>query len=56
MGSSKPPLGSGRRFSALANELAKKPGVRDPKALAATIGRKKYGADRMADLSKKGRS
>lgn len=51
----KPPLGSGRRFSALAGELAKRPGVRNPRALAASIGRKTYGKSKMEELSEKGR-
>jgi hypothetical protein len=51
----KPPLGSGARFSALTAQLAKKPGVQDPKALAAAIGRKKYGASKMASMAAKGR-
>jgi hypothetical protein len=47
-------LGSGARFKALTKKLSGK-GVRDPKALAASIGRKKYGAKRFASLSAKGR-
>lgn len=49
----KPPLGSGERFAALSASLAKK-GVRDPNALAASIGRKKYGAKKMAQMSAAG--
>jgi len=52
----KPPLGSGGRFSALTQQLAARPGVTDPKALAAYIGRKKYGKKKMASLSAKGKS
>jgi hypothetical protein len=37
------PVGQGGRFSALEEKLAARPGVRDPEALAAAIGRKKYG-------------
>lgn len=48
-------LGSGARFSALAKKLAGKKDVKDPKALAAAIGRKKYGAKKFAGLAKKGR-
>lgn len=51
----KPPLGSGQRFSALTQQLSKRPGVTDPKALAAYIGRKKYSAGRMAKMAEKGR-
>jgi hypothetical protein len=50
----KPKLGSGQRFKTLSRKLAKK-GVRNPNALAATIGRKKLGAKRMAKLSAQGR-
>lgn len=47
-------LGSGARFKALKSKLAKK-GVRDPGALAASIGRKKYGASKMAKWAAAGR-
>ena len=50
----KPPLGSGERFKALTKEL-KKGGAKYPAALAAAIGRKKYGAAKMAALSRKGK-
>jgi len=50
----KPPLGSGARFSALTQELASR-GARNPKALAAYIGRKKYGKKKMASLAKGGK-
>jgi len=50
----KPKLGSGARFSALTQELASR-GARDPKALAAYIGRKKYGAKKMGQLAAKGK-
>lgn len=50
----KPKLGQGRRFSALKSALAKK-GARSPGALAAWIGRRKYGAKKMGQLSGKGR-
>lgn len=46
----KPKLGTGARFKALSGKLAKR-GVRDPKALAAWIGRKKYGAKKFGKLS-----
>ena len=51
----KPPLGSGQRFSALTQQLAARPGVRDPKALAAAIGRKKFGKKRFGQLSQGGK-
>ena len=48
------PLGSGQRFAALKSKLAAK-GAHDPGALAAYIGRKKYGAKKFASLSAHGR-
>ena len=44
----KPPLGSGKRFAALAKKVGSP-------ALAAFIGRKKFGAKKMAALSASGR-
>ena len=51
-----PKLGSGARFKRLSSKLSKRPGVTNPGALAAYIGRKKYGAKRFASLSAKGRA
>ena len=51
---SKSKLGSGARFKKLTSKL-KKRGAKDPKALAAWIGRKKYGKKKMASMAKKGR-
>lgn len=51
----KPKLGSGERFAQLKSKLAHRPGVTNPGALAAYIGRKKYGAKKMAALSVHGR-
>lgn len=51
----KPKLGSGERFKALSNKLGKQPGVTNPDALAASIGRKKFGAKKMASMAAKGR-
>ena len=48
-----PKLGSGKRFKNLTAKL-KKQGAKNPKALAAAIGRKKFGAKKMAAMSKKG--
>jgi hypothetical protein len=48
----KPKLGTGARFKAVA---ASARGARDPKAVAAAIGRKKYGAKRMAKMAAAGR-
>ena len=46
--------GGGSRFEKLSSELEDK-GVDDPDALAATIGRKKYGAGKMATWAAAGR-
>lgn len=42
-------------FDKLANKLAGRPGVTNPRALAAAIGRKKYGATRMAKAAGEGK-
>ena len=47
-------LGGGGRFAKLKGKLAKK-GVKNPGALAASIGIKKYGKKRMAAMAKAGR-
>lgn len=52
----KPKLGSGERFKQLETKLEHRKGVSNPKALAAYIGRKKYGASRMAKMAAHGRS
>ena len=52
---SPPPLGSGKRFAALEHKLAGRKGVTDPAALAAAIGRKKYGKARFAKLGAYGK-
>lgn len=49
----KPKLGSGKRFSNLSNKLASK-GANNPDALAAWIGRNKYGPKKFAKLSQGG--
>lgn len=48
-------LGAGGRFAKLKNALAHRPGVTNPGALAAAIGRKKYGSKKMARMSAAGR-
>jgi hypothetical protein len=48
-------LGTGARFAALKGKLVARPGVTDPGALAAAIGRKKYGAKKFAGLAAKGK-
>lgn len=45
-------LGGGGRFAALESSFG--PGVRNPAGLAASIGRKKFGAAKMAGLSHRG--
>ena len=50
----KPKLGTGKRFKALTTKLSKK-GAKNPKALAAWIGRKKYGKKKMTKMATKGR-
>lgn len=50
------PLGTGQRFAALKHKLSERPGVTNPGALAAYIGRKKYGNDRFQELSEHGKS
>jgi hypothetical protein len=47
-------LGSGKRFASLKRSLAAK-GARNPGALAAHIGRKKYGKKKMAQMAAAGR-
>jgi hypothetical protein len=47
-------LGSGKRFKQLSAKL-KKQGVKNPKALAAAIGRKKYGKAKFQKMAAKGR-
>jgi hypothetical protein len=47
-------LGGGGRFKKLAGSLAKK-GIRNPNALAASIGRSKFGGKRMAKMAAAGR-
>lgn len=49
----KPRLGSGARFAELSEKL-KKRGAKDPDALAAYIGRRRYGKKKMAKLAAKG--
>ena len=55
----KPPLGAGGRFQALKGVLKKRKGIRTPGALAAWIGRRKYGKkafQRMAVAGRKRRN
>lgn len=47
-----PKLGSGARFKKLVAQVAAK-GAKDPKAVAASVGRKKFGAGKFARLAAK---
>lgn len=49
-------VGSGKNFAALKKKLGRKKGVTNPGALAAYIGRKKYGNKRFQSMATKGRS
>lgn len=44
-------LGGGGRFAKLKTQLSKEKGITDPDALAAAIGRKKYGNTKMAKMA-----
>jgi len=44
-----------KRFAKLRRSLAHRKGVRDPAALAAWIGRRKYGPRRFTKLVRRGR-
>ena len=55
MSTNKPKLGSGARFKNLANKMARE-GVDDPDAVAASIGRKKYGNKKMTAMAEKGKA
>ena len=52
---SKAKLGSGVRFKKLANKMARE-GANDPDAVAASIGRKKYGNKKMTAMAEKGKA
>jgi hypothetical protein len=43
--------GGGGRFAKLEGKLSHEKGIKNPGALAAFIGRRKYGAHRMAEMS-----
>lgn len=51
----KAPIGQGGRFAALEDKLSDEPGVDNPGALAASIGRKKFGKDKFQNMAAKGR-
>jgi len=54
MKAKKKPLGEGSRFAAVA-KIAAAGGAKNPKAVAAAIGRKKYGSKKMAKMAAAGR-
>lgn len=47
-------LGSGKRFKAVARS-ARKSGARNPNAVAAAVGRKKYGKKRFQAMAARGK-
>jgi hypothetical protein len=53
----KPKLGSGGRFKELSGSIQKKEGVskQSADAIAASIGRKRYGSEKMASMAAAGR-
>ncbi len=51
----KPKLGSGKRFARLKASLSKQKGIKDPGAVAASIGMKKYGKSKMEHMAQKGK-
>lgn len=50
-----PKLGTGKRFAALTKAIGKRKGVKDPAAIAAFIGRRKYSPKKMATWAAAGR-
>lgn len=48
-------LGTGTRFDNCVRKMRKQAGVYDPEGLCASMGRRKYGAKRMARMAKRGR-
>lgn len=54
MAAKKPKLGSGKRFEAIKKKAAAS-GAKNPAAVAAAAGMKKYGKKKMETLAKKGK-
>ena len=48
-------LGGGGRFAKLEKSIAAKGGVKDPAAVAAAVGRKKYGKKKFQQMATAGR-
>ena len=46
--------GGGGKFQALSSKLAKEPGISNPDALAASIGRQKYGNEKFQAMGQHG--
>lgn len=53
--SKQPKIGSGKRFANLTKSIAKNSDIENPAAVAASIGRKKYGAKKMAKMAAAGK-
>jgi hypothetical protein len=51
----KPKLGSGKRFKELEKKIAAHGGAKNPRAVAAAIGIRKYGEKKMHELAMKGK-
>lgn len=51
-----PKLGNGQRFKSLANKIARNGHVDNPGAIAAKIGREKYGKEKFQKLAEKGKA
>ena len=49
-------LGSGKRFAELTQSIKAKGNVEDPAAVAASIGRKKYGKKKFQKLASNGKA
>lgn len=50
-----PKLGTGKRFESLEDSVSHEKGVHNPAAVAAAIGRKKYGKKKFAKLGEEGK-
>lgn len=55
MSDKKPKLGSGKRFDNLVQQLKAKGNISDPNAVAASIGRNKYGKAKFQKLAASGK-
>lgn len=50
-----PKLGSGKRFEKLKEQFSHQKGIDNPEGLAASIGRKKYGNEKMQKMAQAGK-